>query len=44
MRLTSTVFLVGTMAAACMAQTAVPDDSFFFEKGKIRVLILSRAQ
>ena len=42
MRFTSTVFLAGVLAAACLAQTAAaPDDSFFFEKGKIRVLILS---
>ncbi len=29
------------MTAACFAQATAPDDSFFFEKGKIRVLILT---
>jgi hypothetical protein len=41
MRFTSTILFSGLVAASCLAQTAAPDDSFFFEKGKLRVLILS---
>lgn len=42
MRFTATMLAGGLLAASALAQTLpAPDDSFFFEKGKIRVLILS---
>ena len=42
MRTLTLILLTGLVATSCLAQTAAaPDDSFFFETGKIRVLILS---